>query len=127
MKRVAAVRSSAQQNHPKRVKVRFELLSSLAREVCLAGDFNQWKPRELRLKHTNGAKWEIEVMLSPGTHEYLFVVDGEWEPDPEADTVSNSFGTKHSVIHVDSARETTKRTARKRVNSTTRRSQRNLS
>ena len=85
---------------PKLVKVRFDLMSRLAREVFLAGDFNNWNPNDLPLERKDGGLWTTDVLLKPGAHEYLFVVDGTWETDPTADSVPNPFGTRNSVVHV---------------------------
>jgi hypothetical protein len=36
-----------------------------------------------------------------GRHEYLFVVDGQWLPDPKAkESVQNPFGGRNSVLVV---------------------------
>ena len=83
-------------NHP----VRFTLLSRLADDVRIAGDFNEWNPMSHRLECHQGDTWTIDLSLAPGSHQYLFVVDGVWETDPAADSVPNSFGGRNSVVHV---------------------------
>lgn len=66
--------------------------------VCLAGDFNGWDPKPMARK--NGS-FRARVKLSPGEHQYRFVVDGEWRNDPTAQAEApNPFGGMNSVIRV---------------------------
>ena len=68
--------------------------------VQLAGDFNGWKPVQMR-KGKNGA-FEVEVSLSSDAHQYKFVVDGQWISDADtAASVPNSYGTTNSVVPAD--------------------------
>ena len=48
-----------------------------ARNVSIAGSFNQWRPKDLLMAKTDGG-WELPLYLSEGTHSYRFVVDGQW-------------------------------------------------
>ena len=74
--------------------------SSSPKTVQLAGDFNNWKPIQMR-SGTNRV-FAIDVPLGCGTHQYKFVVDEQWVPDPD-NTLStpNSYGTTNSVAQVD--------------------------
>lgn len=54
-----------------------------AREVFLAGSFNDWNERAYRMLRIAGG-WAIYLYLREGTHSYKFVVDGQWIPDPGA-------------------------------------------
>lgn len=69
-------------------------------EVYIAGDFNEWNPRSHRMTRREG--WfQRKLKLTPGVHEYKFVVDGEWQTDPTApEQRPNEFGSLNSVIHV---------------------------
>ncbi|HAB17223.1 MAG TPA: hypothetical protein DCE44_12330, partial [Verrucomicrobiales bacterium] len=68
---------------------------------CVAGSFNDWQPVRLQLADAEGSRWEIEVALPVGTHEYLFVVDERWVADPNnPNTVPNPFGGVNSVVEV---------------------------
>lgn len=53
-----------------------------ARSVFLAGSFNGWNNRDLRMYRVNG-KWRINLYLREGTHAYKFFVDGQWMTDPD--------------------------------------------
>ena len=86
---------------PQTVPVRFEFTNPTAKTVCLAGSFNHWQP-EAKTLHSSGAgNWWKETALAPGTYEYCFVVDGQWQADPLAkESVANPFGGRNSVVHV---------------------------
>ena len=61
----------------------FELEGYLnARRVVLAGSFNNWDPRELRMVKTETG-WQLPLFLREGTHAYKYIVDGNWITDPE--------------------------------------------
>ena len=64
--------------------VEFKLKAPGARHVALAGDFNQWRPETLPLEPAKGGSWQTLLPLPPGRYSYLFQVDGEWTPDPNA-------------------------------------------
>ena len=82
-------------------KVTFSFESTGAKEVILAGDFNNWNPKKHPLKNDGKGTWGKSVMLSPGKYEYKFFVDGEWRLDPRNDqTCSNCFGTQNNVLNV---------------------------
>jgi 1,4-alpha-glucan branching enzyme len=69
-------------------------------EVFIAGDFNEWNPRSHRMNKREGF-FQRKLKLTPGTHEYKFIVDGEWQTDPSAaEQCPNEFGSMNSVIHV---------------------------
>lgn len=79
----------------------FELINPDAKAVFLAGSFNGWKPEQTPLERTRDGKWLRELRLAPGRHEYLFVVDGSWQPDPRAkESVENPFGGSNSVVTI---------------------------
>ena len=81
--------------------VSLELLEPAARQVYVAGSFNGWKPDSTPLMALGGGRWKGDLKLGPGRHEYLFVVDGQWRPDPNArETVQNPFGGRNSVVMV---------------------------
>ena len=83
----------------KKGTVRFTLRrSDSPKAVQLAGDFNNWKPTQMR-RETNRV-FAIDVPLRSGTHQYKFIVDGAWVADPKAECVPNPFGTENSVISV---------------------------
>ena len=67
----------------------------------MAGSFNEWKPEKTPLARVGDGRWAGELAVKPGRHEYLFVVDGQWLPDPAAkESVQNPFGGRNSLLVV---------------------------
>src|SRR6266545_3393039 len=80
------------------VTVRFVLVAPEARQVSLAGTFNQWNPQATPLIRA-GNVWTATLTLPAGQHQYAFVVDGaRWVPDPGAPAVDDGFGRRNSVL-----------------------------
>ncbi|HTX20336.1 MAG TPA: isoamylase early set domain-containing protein [Candidatus Aquilonibacter sp.] len=66
-----------------------------ASNVQLVGDFTQWQEHPISLQKGADGLWQTKVKLTPGTHHYRFVVDGEWRNDPEcALREPNPFGSE---------------------------------
>jgi hypothetical protein len=40
------------------------------------------------------------MLLPPGTYEYRYVVDGEWQNDTEMEQIPNEFGEKNCLLTV---------------------------
>ena len=86
---------------PQTVKVTFVLHEPHAKRVALCGGFNAWSPDATPMHRQNGGLWARSLALQPGRHEYKFVVDGQWLPDPHAhEKVPNGHGTLNSVVEV---------------------------
>ncbi len=82
-------------------QVLVELVHPSAQQVSVAGSFNAWQPEATPLKPVAPGRWSGNLELPPGRHEYLFVVDGQWLPDPNApEAVQNPFGGRNSVLIV---------------------------
>lgn len=93
--------ASAKRQVPGPACVALELTEPSAKQVFVAGSFNEWKPDTTPLMPLGHGRWKGDLNLRPGRHEYLFVVDGQWRPDPCArESVDNPFGGKNSVITV---------------------------
>ena len=82
--------------------VRFVFVDSGASSVALVGDFNEWTRGATELKRSGApGVWSVSVALTPGRHEYAFIVNGSrWVADPLAVKSSDDFGTESSVIRV---------------------------
>lgn len=81
--------------------VTFSMNAPDAKEVMLAGDFNNWDYTTTRLEKGKDKVWRVEVALKPGRYEYKFVVDGNWMSDPANSNNSwNPFGTENSVLEI---------------------------
>jgi 1,4-alpha-glucan branching enzyme len=85
-------------------KVRFALRQAHARSVAVAGSFNDWQPTSHPMAFDGKETWHLELELTPGSHEYRFIVDGDWCNDPEAIlSVVNPFGSENAVRMVELA------------------------
>jgi hypothetical protein len=82
------------------VLVRFVLVTPGAHRVALAGDFNGWDPGHTLLEDADGrGTFAANLWLPRGTHEYMFVVDGQWVPDPSAPVrIPDGFGRTNSRL-----------------------------
>ena len=85
----------------KRRRVTFSFESSDAKEVILMGDFNHWNSKKHPMKSNGNGMWKKSVMIPPGKYEYKFLVDRQWEEDPQNDqTRLNCFGTYNNVLNL---------------------------
>lgn len=85
------------------VYVQFVFEAPGATSVAVSGDFNEWDRDVHRLEDLDGdGVWTGRVPLTPGIHEYMFVVDGDrWVTDPEADRYADDgFGNRNAVLAV---------------------------
>jgi 1,4-alpha-glucan branching enzyme len=72
-----------------------------AREVFLAGEFNNWDTQSLPMKKGKGGVWKAKIKLLPGRYEYKLFADHTWvENLPDAELSSNPFGTQNFVTWV---------------------------
>ena len=79
----------------------FEYFAPEAKEVQLAGSFNNWDSSETPLKKDKTGKWKVALSLAPGRYEYRYLVDGQWQNEQRPCTyVRNSFGSTNCVIEV---------------------------
>ncbi|MBI4657572.1 MAG: glycoside hydrolase family 13 [Verrucomicrobia bacterium] len=77
-----------------------------AREVYLSGSFNNWSCSSLPMRKDEKGVWRLRVPLTPGRHEYRYIVNGEWRCDTWAsESVPNPYGSCNSVVEVTSAPE----------------------
>jgi len=90
-----------------RVPVQFVFIAPGARSVTVAGDFNRWDARNLRMVRVSpDGLWSLTVALHRGSHNYSFVVDGnQWVPDPSAPLApDDGFGLRSSVVVVGNSK-----------------------
>jgi 1,4-alpha-glucan branching enzyme len=85
----------------KKRRIKFLLDLPQAHTVSLVGDFNRWKDGVHPMKRNRNGIWEKIVMLTPGSYEYKFFVEGRWLNDPgNNQSCTNSFGTLNNIINV---------------------------
>lgn len=69
-----------------------------ARSVALVGSFSRWDSSVHPLVRGCDGRWAVSIALSPGTHTYLFLVDGVPWNDPQDDgRVPNEWGGEYSI------------------------------
>jgi chromosome partitioning protein len=87
---------------PRISEIILSLTAPEAKEVYLAGDFNQWRiDNKSRMELGDGGKWMKRLQLKPGNYRYRFVVDGQWRQDPENPRYEvNPFGSMDSLLEV---------------------------
>ncbi|GAA4296832.1 hypothetical protein [Nibribacter koreensis] len=74
-----------------------------AREVFVAGDFNDWNPSSRPMRKVGNA-WQLPVRLPAGKNRYKFVVDGKWILDPGNRLwEQNEHQTGNSIIWIELA------------------------
>lgn len=77
----------------------FVLDVATAADVAVAGTFNNWLPQPMA--QGRDGLWRVTVPLTPGTHQYKFLVDSEWREDPNNPRkVLNEFGGFNSICEV---------------------------
>lgn len=83
-----------------RSDVLFAILAPCAKVAVVIGSFSEWRPVPLADNDGDGI-WTTRIPLSPGRHEYAFVIDGRWlGQDPSADDYVGSFGEYSSVRYI---------------------------
>ena len=92
--------------------ITFRYKAPAAREVNLAGEFNNWlgtasgnrlDPKIDAMKDLDGdGIWEITLPLPPGRYQYKYVIDQvDWQADPSnPETTDDGYGGKNSILVV---------------------------
>jgi 5'-AMP-activated protein kinase regulatory beta subunit len=71
-----------------------------AAEVYLAGGWRGWKP--VPMKKQQDGRFTLDVRIPRGTHEYKFLIDGQWITDPDhSHCTANPYGSLNSVARVE--------------------------
>ena len=98
-----SVKSKGKVETPKKTyrNVEFTFDSPEAIYVYVAGEFNGWDTQSLPMNKGKDEIWRAKVKLLPGRYEYKLFADDAWvENLPDAEIVSNPFGTQNFVISV---------------------------
>ena len=85
---------------PRRRRIVFSFSAPEAQNVSLVGNFNNWDYTKTMKKDKEGL-WTSRVDLEPGKYEYRFLVDGEWQDDPNCQIrQENSFGSHNCILEI---------------------------
>jgi anti-sigma factor RsiW len=73
-----------------------------AKNVAIAGDFNQWDAKAVAMHKDASGKWVATVQLQPGAYQYQFIIDGsQFQPDPNNPIkIEDGFGGYNSGIEI---------------------------
>ena len=79
----------------------FAFRAPKARQVTLAGDFNNWSVEATPMRtDAKPGLWQTCLPLTPGRYRYRLVVDGKWITDPNNLYVeSNQFGELNNIVY----------------------------
>lgn len=99
----AQAETVAEVGPPREVVVRYR--DEDAGDVRIAGDFNGWVPdrgvRSLLGSEGETRVWTKVLTLEPGTYQYRYIVDGEWQEDPaNPQSAPGPTGQPNSILHV---------------------------
>jgi len=80
----------------------FVTLYPRAKNVQIAGDFNNWQPTDTTMQRIgDSGVWQLKMKLPHGTYRYRLVVDGQWQQDPYNErTELNPYGEYNSILDV---------------------------
>ena len=79
----------------------FSFTAHEATSVQLVGDFTRWQQAPVSLRKGADGLWQAAVAMPPGEHHYRFIVDGQWQDDPQcAQYVPNPYGGQNAVRQV---------------------------
>ncbi len=79
--------------------LRFSYAAPNAGSVALAGSFNDWSTTANPMVREEDGTWSTVLRLAKGTHEYKFVVDGQWLTDPGNPVTMGDYG--NSAVSLD--------------------------
>jgi hypothetical protein len=88
--------------------VKFVLTAPGASEVAVIGSFNDWNAAGWSMTRDDATGlWTLATALPPGSHEYVFLIDGT-TPVPDASaalSAADGFGSRNSVLVVKKGHE----------------------
>ena len=82
-------------------KVTFTVPAENAKKVAVVGSFNEWNDKATPLKKLKNGSFKGTVALQSGiSHEFRYLIDGEYQNEIEADTYAwNDYaGAENSVL-----------------------------
>lgn len=94
------------------VQYKFSFYSETAKNVSVAGSFNNWSADSTLLNRGVDNIWRVTIETEPGYYYYKFVVDGNWIPDPNNPWKINDGGTSfNSIVKIGNPRTPKRKTS----------------
>ena len=82
------------------VKIKF-MAPRTCSEVRIAVDFTDWEKGAIMMSRSGkSGEWTAAVRMTPGEHQYRFLMDGSWYTDPTTEHAISPFGSENSVLRV---------------------------
>jgi len=83
-------------------KVTFTIEAPDAKNAFVCGDFNNWSEKKNELKKLKNGNFKGTIDLEKdNTHEFKYLVDGNWMNEEQADSFKwNDLGSENSVLEV---------------------------
>ena len=83
--------------------VLFEYEDENAQSVFLVGSMNNWNTTATPMEKDENGIWKVVLKLNSGKHTYKFMVDGNWQVDPQNPNLEDDgYGGSNSVIDYNS-------------------------
>ena len=83
--------------------VLFEYDDENAQSVFLVGSMNDWDTTATPMEKNENGIWGILLKLDYGKYSYKFMVDGNWQVDPQNPNLEDDgYGGSNSVIDYNS-------------------------
>lgn len=92
------------------VKTEFVWADGAEHDVKLSGAWNGWMP--VQMYHEGGGMWSVVTPVPAGTHEFKFVVDGEWKHSTRHPTVGEDEETMNNIRVIRGPPKSKQNTAR---------------
>ncbi|MCX5700166.1 MAG: AAA family ATPase [Candidatus Omnitrophica bacterium] len=87
---------------PKFTEIVFSVSAPDAKEVYLAGEFNNWQTNDDSRMMQNNGTWSKKLNLKFGKYRYRFIVDGDWIEDTKNPLKEvNPYGSVDSLVEVN--------------------------
>jgi len=80
--------------------VEFNFFRPSAEAVYLAGDFNHWRPDQVRMTRKSDGYWHAKLHLPAGVYKFRYCADGVWYTDYAAFGVEPGQFGMDSVLNV---------------------------
>lgn len=77
------------------VKTEFVWADGAEQDVKLSGSWNGWMT--IQMYHEGGGMWSVVTPVPVGSHEFKFVVDGEWKHSTRHPTVGDDPSTINNL------------------------------